>query len=130
MQCEIAHLGENLTCIGTIQPDGREEYQACIDAGVNVEVGYFPVKKIRDYYRRSKKIIIPAVHGSERTVLEAMSCNVFPQVTNPNVNVKTATYMEEYMEAKKEDKDLTLRQFVLDNYSHKIYAKQILKGLE
>lgn len=131
LQSKIAHLGNRLTCVGTIQPDGMGEYQACADMAVNLEVGYFPVEKIRDYYRRSKKVIIPAVHGSERTVLESMACGVFPEVTN-NSNIRTKSYIDEYMEWRKKQPsggDKSVRKFVVDNYSHEIYAKNILKGL-
>ncbi len=129
-QSEIAHLGKKLTCIGTIQPDGQEEYQACVDAGVNLEIGYFPASKIRDYYRRAKRVIIPAVHGSERTVLEAMACDVFPEVTNAHINKKAASYLEEYSIWRDKNKYAGVREFVLQNYSHKIYAKQMLDALK
>jgi hypothetical protein len=129
-QSEIAYLGNKLTCIGTVQPDGWNEHRACIENGVNVEVGYFPAETIRDYYERSKKVIIPAVHGSERTVLEAMSMNVWPEVVNSHINVRTASYVEEYVGAKKKDKSLTPRDFIVKNYSHKVYAKALLKGIE
>lgn len=124
-QSELVHLRDKLTCIGTIQPDGKEEYEACKRYGVNLEIGYFPAEKIRDYYRRTEKIVIPAIHGSERTVLEAMACNILPDVVNP-VNVKTKSFIKEY---NKSDCH-TPRQFILENYSHHIYAKQIMKGLE
>lgn len=129
LQRDISYLGKDLYCVGTIQPDGQQDYQSVIDAGCTVEVGYFPVEHMRDLYRRSKSVIIPAIHGSERTVLEAMSCNVWPQVTNEN-NIKTKSLIEEYIEARTQDKDLKPRDFVLKNYSHIKYARDILKGLE
>lgn len=125
-QAHIAHLGPKLTCIGTIQPDGVGHYQACVDNAVNVEVGYFPVEHIRNYYWRARGVIIPAIHGSERTVLEAMACNILPVVTD-NMNKKTQSYVNEYNAW--EEKDKTPRKFVLKHYSHKIYANKIIKGL-
>jgi glycosyltransferase involved in cell wall biosynthesis len=74
LQREIAHLGDKLWCVGTKQPDGEIDYQACVHNGVHIEEGYFPVEKIREYYWRAKNVIIPSIHGSERTVLEAMAC--------------------------------------------------------
>ena len=124
LQSEIAHLGKKLLCVGTIQPDGQNEFNACVQNGVHTEVGYFPPEKIRDYYQRAKNVIIPAVHGSERTVLEAMACNILPQVTNP-LNVKSKTYLDEF----KKSGLLLPRDFVLQNYSHKTYAQSVLKGL-
>ena len=54
LQSRIAHLGPKLTCIGTVQPDGEYDLRCCQDNDVNIEIGYFPVEKIRDYYRRAK----------------------------------------------------------------------------
>lgn len=123
-QQDIAYLGKDLTCIGTIQPDGQEDYQACVNNAVITEVGYFPPEKIRDYYQRSKKVIIPAVHGSERTVLESMSCNILPEVTNES-NTKTRTYLTEYAKSGCQ----TPREFIQKYYSGEKYAKDVLKGL-
>lgn len=117
----IAHLGDKLTCIGTIQPDGQHEYDACIKAGVNVEVGYFPPEKILNYYQRAKNVIIPAVHGSERTVLEAMSCGILPEVINPK-NIRARSYLKEMGKLKP-------REFIKKNYSAQGYADSIMKGI-
>jgi len=124
-QSKIAHLGPKLLCVGTIQPDGQEELKVCQDKDVNIEIGYFPAKKIRDYYRRAKQIWIPAIHGSERTVLEAMSCGILPIVISDNS--KALSYINECFSVGKENNP---RQFILDNYSHKIFGKQLLKGIE
>ena len=122
-QSQIAYLGKDLTCVGTIQPDGVEEYEACKEKGVNLEVGYFPPEKIRDYYRRAEKVLIPAVHGSERTCLEAMSMGIVPAV-NP-ANIRTLSYVREY-----EASGLDPRRFVIKNYSAEKYASQLLKGMK
>lgn len=122
-QSTIAHLGNKLLCVGTTQPDGLYELAECTTNGVRVENGYFPAEKIRDYYRRSKNVPIPAFHGSERTVLEAMATNIKPDVNRENV--KAYSYITEL-----EESGLTPREFVEKNYSHKKYAKSILKGLE
>lgn len=123
-QSDIAHLGNKLTCIGTIQPDGQSEYNACTSNGVNVEVGYFPPEKIRDYYNRAQDVVIPSVHGSERTVLEAMSCNILPQVTNPT-NKRAASYIYEFRKSGMSSP----RDFIKKYYSGKKYADDIEKGL-
>lgn len=124
-QSEIAYLGDELTCIGTVQPDGVGELEACRKAGVTVLEGYFPVTKIREYYRRAMNIIIPAVHGSERTVLEAMACNLLPEVTHPEINRRTASYIREYRGSSMKSP----RAFVSRHYSHKAYARRIMKGI-
>lgn len=123
LQRNIAHLGNKLTCIGTVQPDGYDDWNECVHRGVNVKVGYFPAEQILEYYRRSKHVVIPAIHGSERTVLEAMSCGIKPDVINP-LNIKTNSYMFELQES-----GLSPRDFVVKNYSHAKYAKDILGGL-
>lgn len=122
-QSEIAHLGKDLYCVGTLQPDGVDEMQVCIEKGVNVAQGYFKAEHIRDLYQRAQNVVIPAVHGSERTVLEAMATNILPEVTNPQ-NVRTRSYIEEFKQSGME----TPRQFVERYYSHTKYAKDILKG--
>ena len=126
MQSEISYLGDKLLCVGTVQPDGESELASCRMNGVNVEIGYFPVEKIRNLYRRSKKIIIPAVHGSERTVLEAMSCNILPKVVKQVVNRKTYSYIEEYEKSGCK----TPREFILKNYTASHYAEAVLKTIE
>lgn len=122
-QSSIAHLGSKLLCVGTVQPDGEGELKACKNNGVHIEIGYFPVEKIRDYYRRAKNVPIPAIHGSERTCLEAMAMNILPDVNRENA--KTYSYIEEFQKSG----HLFPRDFVVANYSHVIYAKNILKGL-
>lgn len=123
-QHAIAHHGKDLLCVGTVQPDGVSEFEECKKRGVIVEEGYFPVEKIREYYKRAKRVHIPAIHGSERTVLEAMSMNILP-VVYPE-NIKACSYVEEY----KKSGCRTPREFVLKNYSAEIYAENLLKGLQ
>lgn len=122
-QHAIANLGPKLLCVGTVQPDGLDELSACKKNNVRIIEGYLPVEEIRDYYNRTKKIIIPAVHGSERTVLEAMSMNILPNVTAENK--KAHSYIEEY----KASPFKTPREFIQHYYSAKAYAKNILKGI-
>jgi len=128
LQSDIAHLGKELLCIGTIQPDGQKEYDYCEEKGVQLKEGYFPIKEIRDYYRRAESVIIPAVHGSERTVLEAMSCDILPVVNNER-NIRTKTYIDEFIVwNRKHNKGP--REFILANYSGKKYADTIIKAME
>jgi glycosyltransferase involved in cell wall biosynthesis len=122
LQSKIAYLGKDLLCLGTLQPDGQNEIQACIDNKVSLKVGYFPAKHIRDYYQRSKRVIIPAIHGSERTILEAMACGIEPVV---NIDNKAYSYIKEFKVS-----GLSPREFVIKNYSHKKYAEDLLRGME
>jgi hypothetical protein len=122
-QSAIAYLGKKLLCVGTIQPDGVYEWKMCKDQGVQIREGYFPAETILDFYQRTKRITIPAIHGSERTVLEAMACNILPEVNE--LNRRTHSYIDEY----KESKCRTPREFVEKEYNHIQYAEKILKGL-
>ena len=122
-QSTIAHLGKKLTCVGTVQPDGIYELEECQKNDVNVEIGYFPVEKIKEYYDHSEHVIIPAIHGSERTVLEAMSMNLLPKVNLDNQ--KAHSYIDEYLKSG----EVSPREFVIKNYSAAKYAETILKGL-
>lgn len=122
-QASIARYGNKLLCVGTLQPDGDGELAECYKMGVNVELGYFPAEKIRDYYRRARNVVIPAVHGSERTVLEAMACDILPVVNMDNK--KAHSYISEYNDSE----CACPRDFVLKYYSHRLYAEKILKGL-
>lgn len=122
LQRDIAYLRDKLWLVGTLQPDGMEDYNACLEAGCHISIGYYKAEHIRDLYRRAKNVIIPAIHGSERTVLEAMSSNILPQVLNEQ-NIRIKSYIEEY-----EKSGLTPREFVVTYYSARQYADKILKG--
>lgn len=124
-QDEIADLGNNLYLVGTIQPDGLDIYQRCANKGCIIETGYFPVNKIRKMYQRAENVIIPAIHGSERTCLEAMATDILPFITHPD-HEKLYSYVKEF----KESGISSPREFVLKNYSHKVYAQKLLEGIE
>lgn len=122
LQSHIAYLGERLWCVGTVQPDGKDELKACQEAGVNIAEGYFKAEHIRDLFQRAQHVIIPAVHGSERTVLEALSTGIVPEVLHAQ-NIRTKSLITEY-----EKSGLTPRVFALTHYSPKIYGERILKA--
>lgn len=122
-QSEIAYLGNKLLCVGTCQPDGVDELAECRKMGVKVIEGYIPASEILNYYQRANFVIIPAVHGSERTVLEAMACDIEPVITHSE-NVKTYSYLKEFKKS-----GLNPREFVLKNYSEVIYSSKILENI-
>lgn len=127
-QQDIASYGDKLTCVGTVQPDGQEQLDACTKAGVNLKIGYYPVEEIRDLYRRSKRVVIPAEHGSERTVLEAMSMNI-PIDWCLHTNVKVKLLMDECAVSEINKETKTPRDFILKNYSSEKYAEALMKGI-
>ena len=124
-QDELADLGSNLYLVGTIQPDGLDIYQRCANRGCIIEVGYFPATKIRKMYQRAEQVVIPAIHGSERTCLEAMSTDLLPLVVHPT-NDKLFSFIKELNESGIKSP----REFVIKNYSHREYAKALLSGIE
>ena len=124
-QSEIASLGDRLLCIGTLQPDGVKELEACEKNNVKRIVGYLPVEEIRNWYRKAEKVIIPAIHGSERTVLEAMANNILPVVNKENI--KMTSYVFEFINNQQEYG--SPREFVVSRYSHKTYAKSVLEAI-
>lgn len=121
-QSAIAHIGQLLYCIGTVQADGQEELQACLDNGVHVAEGYFKAEHIRDLYKRTREVPIPAIHGSERTILESMSMDLFPTVNPEN---KAYAIIEKFKWTNLDSP----REFILRHYSEKQYAEKIKKGL-
>ena len=123
-QSSIAYLGDRLLCVGEVQPDGGEEYRACFNKGVQLIPENVSSEKVRDFYRRSEKVIIPARYGSERTVLEAMSNNILPEIMVEND--RAIIYVQEFIDSHMKSP----RAFVKKYYSAKVYADQLMKGME
>jgi hypothetical protein len=128
-QSDIAYLGDKLWCVGYMQPDGGNEYNACLKTGVHLIPDNLPADEILRLYDRSKSVIIPAYYGSERTVLESMACGLWPTLTHPEVNLNAQSFIDEYVEAKNKKKSLKPRDFIMSKYTHKHYAQQLLKGM-
>jgi glycosyltransferase involved in cell wall biosynthesis len=138
-----ASKGSIAVSLGTVQPDGLKEYSACLQNSFYASTGYLPVETILDLYKRSKCVVITAVHGSERTVLEAMSMNIPVLVTKDNK--KAASFIleagdgllaepdiddlkEKYQQAR--TMKVNTRPFVVAKYSHRCYAKALLEGIQ
>ncbi len=123
-QSTISKLGSKLMCVGDVQPDGQNELQSCIRHAVRVIPQHTSSTEIRDLYRRSENVIIPARYGSERTTIEAMSMNMLPEVTGDNDRVMT--YLQEFLDSKMNSP----RAFIKKYYSAEKYAEELLKGME
>ena len=129
-----------LSC-GYIQPDGTTLHQECQSVGGYTMAGLVPTRVISLLYNMSKCVVITAWHGSERTALEAMASNVPLVVTKDNelacslltdecIKVDpTPEAIRKGMEKAMKMK-VNTREHILKNYSHKIYAKNILDILE
>ena len=55
-----------------------------------------------------------------------MSCNILPEILHPFHNKKVLSYLLEYHRSSFR----TPREFVIADYSHKIFAQNLLKGIE
>ena len=129
---------------GWFQPSEPNCWQVCKDKGVALFHHQLP-ESVNDLYNMSKTCLITAesVGGSQRTVLEAMACNIPVIVTSDSE--KTSEYLiasgtgsiiepdanklREEVERVKDTK-VTTRDWILENYSSKIYAEQLKKGIE
>ena len=115
--------GNKGLCIGTVQPDGEEIYNYCLNKGTAVVRGYLPAESSRVLFQLGNKVSITGYEGSGRTVLEAMSADMEVEVAEDNL--KCQSYLQEFRES-----GLKSRDFILENYSEEVFCKQLLKGIE
>lgn len=134
-------IGNRGLACGVLQHDGKTEYEACLSNGVYSLVGLVPTRMVATLYNIARSCVITAVHGSERTALEAMASNLPLVVTNDNELtcsllskecIKADPNPRAIKEAFEEaiNKEVNTRDYILRNYSHKIYAERMLKELE
>jgi glycosyltransferase involved in cell wall biosynthesis len=129
-------------CFGVMQPDGIPYYQHCVRSGTMTLAGLMPQQLMRFMYNVSRTCVITSWHGSERTALEALACNLPVVVTNDNQLTSSLLPEEGAIACSPEPKDireafekaltfknLKNREYVLDKWTHIHYAKNILKGL-
>ncbi len=135
-------VGDRGLCFGTVQDDGYEYYEHCTKKNTMALAGLVHTKIMPLMYNMARTCIITSYHGSERTALEAMACNIPLVVTNDNVltcsllpevgaiacdpnpeNIRKA--FEQALTMK-----VNTRDYILENYSVQVYAKKILKVIE
>lgn len=114
--------GSDGLMVGTIQPDGWDIFKRCVELGSSILIGYFPSELLPRLYNSADKVYIPAYEGSGRSVLEALSCGRPVEVAEDNP--KCQSYMKEW-----EESGLSPREFILENYSADVYARQLMKGI-
>lgn len=120
-------------------------YEVCQKNGV-FTTQHVPSYLLVDFFNASKTIVITSADygGSQRSVLEALACNI-PVIVMSDSN-KTSEYVikagypelvcepdsftiqNKIFELK--DKVMDSRKWVIDNYSEYVYARKLLNGLK
>ena len=133
-------VGDRGLACGTVQPDGLHLLNICRSRGVYVIDGLVPTALVSRMYNMSRCVVITSWHGSERTLLEAMSCNIPVVITKDNILTcslanEEVTQVEPTKAAIMQgvrmvlEKEVNTRLFIVQNYSHHIYADQIMEVL-
>ena len=129
---------------GYWQPHEATCWQVCQDNDIAL-LHHQPAESVNLLYNMSKTVLVTSdsVGGSQRTVLEAMACNI-PIIVSSN-SEKNSEYLleanagmvverdsnklraavEEMM-----DKEVNTRDFIMENYSEWVYASQIKEAVE
>jgi len=136
----FAVVGNRGLACGTVQPDGIPLLEECKKTGVRVIEGLVPSGMVARMYNMTKCVLITSWHGSERTLLEAMSCNVPVVITKDNL-LTCSLANDEVIQVEPTpegvlvgidqaiNKKVNTREYVWNNYSQHIYARKILKEL-
>lgn len=137
-------LGDKgLTCGWMYNSHEVDCYNVCQEKGTMV-LPHTPAEVLTYLYNASRTCVITSNSqgGSQRTVLEAMACNI-PVIAMCDSD-KTTEYLEECGEGeivlpevedirkaveKWKDKEVNSRDWVLKNYSEQIYAQKLKDGL-
>ncbi len=133
---------KGLVC-GWWQPHEPQCLQVCLDNGTGVLHHQMP-ESIVYLYNMARTVVITSsdIGGSQRSVLEAMACNI------PVIAMADSTMTTEYVreagggicepsvpEIRKtveewKEKEINTRDWILKNYSEYTYADAIKKGIE
>lgn len=134
-------VGEGGVVCGTLQPDGLEEYAACEEAKVYTLAGLMPSVLVSRLYNLSQACVITGWHGSERTALEAMACNI-PVVVTIDNELTCSLLTEEGIIVdptpegirdglvRAQDRKVHTRDYIMGKYSHYLYAEKIREVIE
>jgi len=126
---------------GVMQVDGSKYYDTCLRNGTASLAGLMPTCLMPILYNSARTVVLTSWHGSERTALEAMACNVPVVITEDNVltaslvpdefGVKCSPEPIEIRKAFKKALKMKInsRDYILDGWSHRDYADKILKEI-
>jgi len=140
----FAESVKNALCCGWMYFDHETEcWKICQDNGITL-LPHVPADVLVHLYNTSKTCVITSdsTGGSQRTVLEAMACNIPTIVMNDSDKTSeyiracglgeivepNPTHIKEAVE-KWKDKEINTRDWILENYSEYVYAKQLKEGL-
>ncbi len=132
---------------GTTYAHNMDAYNACIKAGI-FATQYLPAYILPDFYNAARVVVITShwTGGSQRTVLEAMACNV-PVIAMEDSD-KTSEYLikaglpecvckpepraiaDKMHEFISQNKQVNTREWVMNNYSEYKYADQMYRHIK
>jgi len=135
---------KGLACGWMYQDHEMDCWQICQEKGVMI-LPHIPAEILNYLYNASRTCVITSdsTGGSQRTVLEAMACNV-PVIVMADSD-KTTEYVKECgigeivnpdpesikkAVEKWKQRQVNTRQWILENYSEQIYAQKLKKGIE
>lgn len=138
-------MGDKGLVCGWWQPHEPQCLQACLDAGTGVLHHQMPESLVY-LYNMARTVVLTSsdVGGSQRTVLEAMACNI------PVIAMSDSTMTTEYIREANaggeivdpnpesirravdawKDREVNTRDWILENYSEYSYAKKVKEGIE
>ena len=136
-------MGKNGLACGWFQPNEPLCWQVCQEKGTAI-LHHQNAESVSLLYNMSKTCLITsnAQGGSQRTVLEAMACNI-PVIVMSDSD-KTTEYVKECGQGSIVEPDAvkmrevvwdafgetpTTRDWIMENYSEEIYANQLKEGI-
>lgn len=136
-------VGPEGLCSGTVQPDGGDCLKECEIRGTKTIIGYLPAELLAVLYNMSEVVILPVVHGSQRTLLEALGMNIPVVVSDrfkPTIDLANEVGGCEISSLDPADlrrawlklrgKKINTRPYVIKHYGEKQFAEKLLKGIE
>ncbi len=130
-------------CIGTLQPDGYEVLTVCEEQKTKTIVGYLPAEMLVQFYNMSEVVILPVIHGSQRTLLEALGMNIPVVISNrfkclvdlaeeiggcKIVDLDPLAIRNAWLEVR--GTTTNTRAYVVEHYGEEQFAEKLLRGIE
>lgn len=135
--------GEQGLAVGGISYGEPQCHEICVQQGVTV-IPRVPYRVLPHLYNQARTAVITALEGSQRAVLEAMACNVWPIVMSDNAGCRElveesgyGSIVEPRVEEIRTEWERVLadeprpigRNHILENYRAERYADLLQEGL-